>query len=135
MKTIANQGIDLKVNTNDTLQMRRATTMITIKKFAGLCGCTAETLRYYDRIDLLKPAMINRETGYRYYREEQLKDYNRIRELQTAGFLIDEIKGLQDLSNQEISAAIDRKILEQYQKLVYAKNIRDLYREKGRKTI
>ena len=135
MKTIANQGIDLKVNTNDTLQMRRATTMITIKKFAGLCGCTAETLRYYDRIDLLKPAMINRETGYRYYREEQLKDYNRIRELQTAGFLIDEIKRLQDLSDQEISVAIDRKILEQYQKLVCAKNIRDLYREKGRKTI
>lgn len=28
---------------------------MTIKEFAGLCGCTAQTLRYYDRIGLLKP--------------------------------------------------------------------------------
>lgn len=25
------------------------------------------TLRYYDKIDLLKPSYINEETGYRYY--------------------------------------------------------------------
>ena len=109
--------------------------MLKIGDFSKLSRVSVRMLRHYDDLGLLKPAQTDAFTGYRYYREEQLKDYNRIRELQTAGFLIDEIKRLQDLSDQEISVAIDRKILEQYQKLVCAKNIRDLYREKGRKTI
>ena len=28
---------------------------MTIKEFASLCGCNTQTLRYYDKIDLLKP--------------------------------------------------------------------------------
>ena len=27
--------------------------MMTIKEFASLCGCNTQTLRYYDKIDLL----------------------------------------------------------------------------------
>ena len=29
---------------------------MTIKEFAGLCGCNPQTLRYYDSVGLLKPA-------------------------------------------------------------------------------
>ena len=39
--------------------------MMTIKAFAELCGCTAQTLRYYDRIGLLQPAQVDKWTGYR----------------------------------------------------------------------
>ncbi len=45
--------------------------MITIKEFANLCGCTTQTLRYYDQINLLKPFFVNEDTGYRYYKKEQ----------------------------------------------------------------
>ena len=41
--------------------------MITIQGFAKLCGCNAQTLRYYDRIGLLAPARVDEWTGYRYY--------------------------------------------------------------------
>ena len=33
--------------------------MITILGFARLCGCNAQTLRYYDRIGLLTPAKVD----------------------------------------------------------------------------
>ena len=41
--------------------------MMTIKEFASLCGCNTQTLRYYDKIDLLKPVRVDQWTGYRYY--------------------------------------------------------------------
>ena len=40
--------------------------MITIQGFAKLCGCTTQTLRYYDRTGILKPAKVDEWTGYRY---------------------------------------------------------------------
>lgn len=36
----------------------------TIKKIAELSGISTRTLRYYDEIDLLKPAYLN-SSGYR----------------------------------------------------------------------
>jgi DNA-binding transcriptional MerR regulator len=38
----------------------------TIKQIADMAGVTTRTIRYYDQIDLLKPAEI-RSNGYRYY--------------------------------------------------------------------
>ena len=38
--------------------------LYTIKEMAELAGVSARTLRYYDTIDLLKPAYTN-EAGYR----------------------------------------------------------------------
>ena len=43
----------------------------TIKKIAQLSGISARTLRYYDEIDLLKPARIN-SSGYRIYGEKEV---------------------------------------------------------------
>ncbi|MGN0141461.1 MAG: MerR family DNA-binding transcriptional regulator [Roseburia sp.] len=31
---------------------------MTIKEFSQLCGCNPQTLRYYDREDLLKPVNV-----------------------------------------------------------------------------
>ena len=38
-----------------------------IKEFAKLTGVSVRTLHYYDEIGLLKPAFVDRITGYRYY--------------------------------------------------------------------
>ena len=40
--------------------------MYGIKKLADLTGVSARTLRYYDKIGLLKPAFTN-DAGYRFY--------------------------------------------------------------------
>ena len=100
---------------------------MTIKDFAKLCQCNPQTLRYYDRVDLLKPARIDEWSGYRYYNEEQALDFVKIRNLQSAGFTIEEIKQLLEKENDEILEAFDRKIIEQEEKLLNMKAIRKSY--------
>ena len=36
---------------------------MTIKEFSKLCDCNTQTLRYYDSIDLLKPARVDSFTN------------------------------------------------------------------------
>ena len=43
-----------------------------IKEFAEFTGVSVRTLHYYDEIGLLKPAFVDRTTGYRYYDENSL---------------------------------------------------------------
>jgi DNA-binding transcriptional MerR regulator len=85
---------------------------MTIKEFARLCGCNPQTLRYYDRMELLKQVKVDSWTGYRYYEDEQALDFVKIKNLQTAGFTIEEIRGLSDASNEEIYSAFEEKIKE-----------------------
>ena len=91
--------------------------MITIQGFAKLCGCNTQTLRYYDRIGLLKPAKVDEWTGYRYYEEEQALLFVKIKNLQQADFSIEEIKSLLPGDDDLLMAAFERKIAEQRQKL------------------
>lgn len=69
---------------------------MTIKEFARLCGCTTQTLRYYDHQNLLKPVRVDDSSGYRYYDKDQALTFVKIKNLQKAGFLIEEIKELLD---------------------------------------
>lgn len=43
-----------------------------IKEFADFTGVSVRTLHYYDEIGLLKPAQVDKFTGYRYYDEQSL---------------------------------------------------------------
>lgn len=45
---------------------------LSIGKVSKLKNVSIKSLRYYDRIGILKPAFVNRETNYRYYTEDQL---------------------------------------------------------------
>lgn len=66
--------------------------MLQIGEFSKLTGVPIRTLRYYDEIDLFKPADIDLFTNYRYYNEEQIEDLNLINKLKSVGFSLDEIK-------------------------------------------
>ncbi|MBQ6786769.1 MAG: MerR family transcriptional regulator [Lachnospiraceae bacterium] len=44
-----------------------------IKEFADFTGVSVRTLHYYDEIELLKPAIVDEQTGYRYYDEQSLE--------------------------------------------------------------
>ena len=43
-----------------------------IKEFADFTGVSVRTLHYYDEIGLLRPAFVDRATGYRFYDENSL---------------------------------------------------------------
>lgn len=45
--------------------------MYSVKEMADMAGVSARTLRYYDKIGLLKPALTN-EAGYRFYGEREV---------------------------------------------------------------
>ncbi len=100
---------------------------MTIKEFAQLCSCNAQTLRYYDKIDLLKPVKVDPWTGYRYYEPSQAIDFVKIKNLQAADFTIDEIKVLLTKPDQQVYEAFDRKIMEQTQKLERIREIQQSY--------
>lgn len=84
--------------------------MYQIGEFSYLCETTIKTLRYYDKINLLKPVKINPLTGYRYYSEKQINTLKKIKELQLSGFSLAEIKDLLQNENKE-------KLNEQIKKL------------------
>jgi len=50
----------------------REAIIIQIKEFAELTGVSVRTLHYYDETGLLKPAFIDKQTGYRHYDEASL---------------------------------------------------------------
>ena len=66
--------------------------MIKIGDFARLGQVSVATLRHYDAIGLLKPALIDNATGYRYYSGDQLSPLNRIIALKDLGFSLDQIE-------------------------------------------
>ena len=66
--------------------------MLRIGEFSKLTGVSIRTLRYYDEIDLFKPAEIDLFTDYRYYNEKQVSDLELINKLKSVGFTLDEIK-------------------------------------------
>jgi len=66
--------------------------VLKIGEFSKLSGVSIRTLRYYDEIDLFKPADIDLFTDYRYYNVEQIEDLNLINRLKTVGFTLEEIK-------------------------------------------
>ena len=43
-----------------------------IKEFADFTGVSVRTLHYYDEIGLLRPALVDKSTGYRFYDENSL---------------------------------------------------------------
>ena len=59
--------------------------MLKIGQFAWLSQVTTETLRHYDRLELLIPDQIDPVNGYRYYSLSQLPRLNRILALKDLG--------------------------------------------------
>jgi effector-binding domain-containing protein len=78
--------------------------MFKIGDFSKLSQVPVKTLRYYDEIDLLKPAKVDRFTDYRYYSADQLPRLNRILALKDLGLSLAQIADLLDgdLSPEQI---------------------------------
>lgn len=63
----------------------------TVQKFAQLAGVSARTLRYYDEINILKPARIN-SSGYRIYGQAEVDRLQQILFYRELGVGLDSIK-------------------------------------------
>jgi DNA-binding transcriptional MerR regulator len=70
--------------------------MFKIGEFSKLSQVPVKTLRYYDEIGLLRPAKVDRFTGYRYYSADQLPRLNRILALKDLGLSLAQIARLLD---------------------------------------
>lgn len=87
--------------------------MYTIGDVSKIVNISANTLRYYDEIGLLKPCMVQTNNQYRYYSDSQIKEITFILELKQYGFSLDEIKLLlQDKSNQKLKPMLEEKRVE-----------------------
>src|SRR5579862_6502724 len=84
--------------------------MLRIGQFSKLSRVSIKALRYYDDIGLLKPAYVDRFTGYRYYAADQLSHIRRLLKFKKMGFSLEQIEILLDerLSSAELHQRVSR---------------------------
>lgn len=70
--------------------------MLTIGKIAKRAGVSTSAIRYYERQDLLRPSRL--VNGYRVYDEDTIKTLRFLRQAQTLGITLREIKQLLELT-------------------------------------
>ena len=84
--------------------------MLPIGEFSKICNVTTKTLRYYDEIGLLKPAIVNEHNGYRYYDVGQLKTILFISKLKMYCFSLEEIEEvMKEPGEEKLSLLIRHK--------------------------
>jgi DNA-binding transcriptional MerR regulator len=102
---------------------------LTIGKLAEMTGTTADTLRYYEKMKLIKAASRSR-AGYRLYDENAVSVIRFIRGAKTLGFTLVEIRKLLTLSTSdqascaEVLKQMEGKIMEAEAKILELKEIK-----------
>ncbi|MFJ4279324.1 MerR family transcriptional regulator [Streptomyces massasporeus] len=79
--------------------------MLTIGAFAKACRLSPKALRLYDELDLLRPARVDPDTGYRYYAAGQLERARLVAWLRRLGMPLAEIRRVCLLHDRDPSAA------------------------------
>jgi MerR family transcriptional regulator, copper efflux regulator len=98
-----------------------------IGQLAEQAGVAIDTVRYYERNDLLAPAA-RLASGYRRYGAEELKRLRFIRRAKALGFSLDDIRGLLALSAErdvkQVKAAARRKLEDVERRMAELERIR-----------
>lgn len=106
--------------------MQKLKKYFTVGEAAKAAGMTAETLRHYDRIGLVKPSKKDEWTNYRYYTQQDIVTLNTVHALQQMDLPLQKIKKVlvyDDL--QKITAFLsdaEKKADEKIASLQYAKS-------------
>lgn len=82
----------------------------TVSELARLFGISNQTLRYYDKIGLFKPAQTDPHTGYRYYSYKQFFTLSMIMQLKRLNF---SLEGIQKYGSARNIKHLERSLLEQ----------------------
>lgn len=98
--------------------------MYKIGEFSKIVNIPVRTLRYYDQEGILKPSVIDKYTGYRFYDKQNILEIEYIKLLKSVNFTLDEITNNKNNINENIlknkQFEIQNKIQnleKQYQKL------------------
>ena len=90
----------------------------TVSEIADYFNVSAQTLRYYDRIGLLKPEEVDPATGYRLYRQESFDRLYLIRELKQLGLSLDQIRTYCETRDiRGLETTLDRTLSELKEKI------------------
>jgi DNA polymerase-3 subunit beta len=81
--------------------------LLTIGEFAERCGLSRSALRFYDQNDLLRPQLVDAETGYRYYASAQIAQAALVRRLRAAEMPVGVVRGYLAASREERRAVLD----------------------------
>ncbi len=111
-----------------------------VGKAAQESGLTAETLRHYDRIGLVRPCKTDKWTGYRYYSEAEIVQLSTVRALQCLGLSLQEVgeilamEGLDKLvcTLEETMKKADKKIAALNEAKARIGRARDFYAAKSK---
>ena len=98
--------------------------MYKIGEFSKKVNENIKTIRYYDEINLLKPNIKDKMTNYRYYNDENIKEYYEISILRDIGFTLVEIKELKNNIKDEILLKKKHELLKDIK--TYGKIIRKI---------
>lgn len=95
--------------------------LFNIGQVAAICRISIQTLRYYDSIGLLKPALIG-TNNYRYYSTQDIILIRLIQDMKEMGFMLEEIKKL--LKQEDLQLVIEalRKKKEEYDEKIFNMN-------------
>lgn len=81
-----------------------------IGQLARMVGVSDRTLRHYDRIGLLRPAAVDRATGYRWYGVAELTRLERVRGLRRLGLSLRQIAELVDAPDAHVRQALTETV-------------------------
>ncbi|GAB3802685.1 MerR family transcriptional regulator [Virgibacillus kimchii] len=102
----------------------------TVQKLAQLSGISGRTLRYYDQINLLKPARIN-SSGYRIYGQKEVDQLQQILYFRELDVSLDEIRKIMSDPEYDQTEALQQH----YEKLAQKRAQLDRLMETVEKTI
>ena len=85
--------------------------LLRIGELAKLSGISVKALHVYEKKNIIKPAYVDENTGYRYYSPDQFRLVESLLELQDMGFSLDEISKILSgkCSREEVSDMFDDK--------------------------
>lgn len=105
--------------------------LLTIDKFAQICGTTPRTLRFYEQKGLFKPIKIDKWNNYRYYNPSQVRDFFKIKLLQNFHLPLSEIKISTEVGRkvllQDKLKALDLEVKEKQKEYHFLQNIDELF--------
>jgi len=97
--------------------------LLVIGRFARLVGLSVGALRHYDDLDILRPAWVDPETGYRSYRRDQLETARTIVRLRDLELPLETIRAYIGTDDP----AARRRLLKEHRSRVEARTFRLQY--------
>ena len=96
-----------------------------ISEAARLSGLSAKTIRHYEQIGLLKPA-VRTDAGYRQYNQQSVEQLGFIHHARALGFSIAQVSSLLALKEDPHRASREVKALAQEQLILLEQRMREL---------